>query len=56
MSKDEYVAARDKKKVEFEEERDLVWGGGLKQRREAQERARALEQERGRPFARCVGS
>ena len=46
-----------KKKVEYEREADLEWGGGLAQRRAAEERAQAMEEEAAKPFGRsgCVG-
>lgn len=52
VSKEEYIASRVKKKTEYEDETTLAWGGGLQQRREAEERARALQEEKRKPFAR----
>lgn len=57
MSKEEFEAqkAAARKKAEYESERDLAWGGGLKQRQDAEERAREMRAEAAKPFARWVG-
>jgi hypothetical protein len=56
LSRDAYVAQRDKernkKKAQYEEQRELAWGGGLKQRQEAEAKAKAMVEEAAKPFAR----
>ena len=59
MSKEEIVAEREKEKAKkaapYEDESQLAWGGGLKQREEARAAAQALAEEAAKPFARWVG-
>lgn len=56
VSKEEYLeqqeAAGKKKKAEFDDERNLAWGGGLAQRVAAEERGREMAAEAAKPFAR----
>lgn len=54
VTREEFVEGQQKarRKAEYEEEGSLAWGGGLKQRQEAEERARAMREEASKPFAR----
>ena len=54
MSREEYAeqAAAAKKKAQYDSEAQLEWGGGLRQRVDAQERAAAMAAEAAKPFAR----
>lgn len=56
VSREEYLAQKaaeaGKKKAQYDDERSLAWGGGLRQRVEAEERAAAERAEAARPFAR----
>uniref|UniRef100_A0A1D2AD31 BUD13-like protein n=1 Tax=Auxenochlorella protothecoides TaxID=3075 RepID=A0A1D2AD31_AUXPR len=54
VTREEFVEGQQKarRKAEYEEEGSLAWGGGLKQRQEAEERAQAMREEASKPFAR----
>ena len=54
VSKEEFLEqqAAAKKKAQYDSEQQLDWGGGLKQRVDAQERAAATAAEASKPFAR----
>jgi pre-mRNA-splicing factor CWC26 len=54
VSKEQYMEeqAAAKKKAQYDSEQQLEWGGGLKQRVEAAERAAAMAAEASKPFAR----
>lgn len=56
MSKEEYAEqqAAAKKKAQYDDESQLEWGGGLKQRADAQERSAAMAAEAAKPFARSA--
>lgn len=56
VSKEEYLEqqAAAKKKAQYDSEAQLEWGGGLKQRVEATERAAAMAAEAAKPFARSA--
>ena len=54
VSRDEYLEqqAAAKKKAQYDSEAQLAWGGGLRQRQQAEERARAMAEEAAKPFVR----
>ena len=54
VSKEEFLEeqAAAKKKAQYDSEQQLDWGGGLKQRVDAQERVAAMAAEASKPFAR----
>eukprot|EP00887_Chlorella_sp_A99_P006274 scaffold3.g6274.t1 len=56
VSREEYLEAKAAekaaKKAQYDDERSLAWGGGLRQRHEAANAARAMAEEAAKPFAR----
>jgi pre-mRNA-splicing factor CWC26 len=56
MTQEEFLeskaAERAKKAAQHEDESQLAWGGGLRQRHEAEQAEREMREEAAKPFAR----
>ncbi len=53
VDKEAYIEGKKKKKkVEYDAEANLEWGGGLKQRQDREAAQRAMAEEASKPFAR----